>query len=186
MSSLDPAVDGFIKRILPPAKKELKYIKDEDWSEIKNIKTRKNNYDVHHVITDRNIKYAIKLYKMAGEDVEKPRVKTTLDFLIGFFNILDERYSQMVEKFDYTALNLEEEEETNKMKFEVEFQSTVLNHINSMEASLRTINFGGESDELHIEFHGKQPIPFMMSETMEKKYPDIKKFLEKKANKESK
>ena len=182
-NGLSPAVDAYIRRILPQAKKELTYVEGEDWSGIKNVKTRENAYAVHNLITDRNIKSAVDLYKMAGEDLSKKRVKNSLEILVKFFSILDERYNKVVENFDWTEFNSEEDGASAKAKNEVEFQSEVLKNLNAHEERLRKINFGGESDELHIEFHGDKPIPLMMSERMEEKYPDIQKYLDKKDEK---
>jgi len=179
-NELSPAVDSYIRRILPQAKKELTYIEGEDWSVIKNVKSRDNAYEVHNLITDRNVRSAVTLYNMAGEDIGKKRVKNALEVLVKFFTILDERYKKVIEKFDWTAFNTEEE---GSAKNEVEFQSAVLKNINTLEDKLRGINFGGESDELHIEFHGDKPVPFMMNERMEEKYPDIKKHLEERDKK---
>lgn len=179
-NKLTSAVDAYISRVLPPAKKEIEYVTDEDWSSIKNVNARSNAYAVHHLITNRNVTYAVELYKMAGDDVRHKRVQKTLELLISFFYKLDERYKSMIDKFDFTKFDPNDEKESSKVSAEVEFQSKVLAHITSMDSKLREINFGGQSTELGISLHGNKVIPFMMSELAERVFPEIKDYLKEK------
>lgn len=178
-NELTPEVDGFINRILPPAKKELQYIKDHDWSEIANVGSRENTYEVQQLITDRNIKSAVDLYKMAGEDVKKKRVQSSLQVFIEFFTILNDRYEKMVKRFDWTSFDLTNDKEAEKAKAEVSFQSALLKEVNRYESVLRGINFGGEDNKVNIRFFDDKPAPFLMKGSLEEVYPEIKDFLKK-------
>lgn len=179
-NELNSEVDAYLKRILPQAKKELTYIKNEDWSIIENVKMRGNVYKIQNLLVDRNTKTAVKLYGLAKEDITKKRVKSALSTLIEFFNIADKRYKVMVETFDWSTFSLDNDADAGKIKSEVEFQAEVLNDINGLEARLRAINFGGESDELSINFYNNTPAPFMMAEAIEIRYPEIKQFMKRK------
>ncbi len=182
-NELTQIVNSYIGRILPQAKKELQYIKDNDWSVIDNVGKRGSVYKVQHLLNDRNIKSAIKLYKMAGEDLDKKRVKSALRILIEFYTILDDRYNVMIEKFDWTSFDLEDAKQAKKATSEVEMQASILENLNTFEATLRAINFGDESDDVNISMHSDTPIPFMMREAIEEQYPEILDHLKKKEEK---
>ena len=178
--SLNSEVESYLKRVLPQAKKELKYNKNEDWSKIKSVPTRENVYKIQDLLVHRNIETALKLYKLAGEDVKNKRVKDSLAILVEFFTILDERYSSMIEEFDWTTFKLDEKDANKRVEEEVKFQSGVLDDINKYEIKLKSINFGDESDDVSVSFYGNIPAPLMMSSMIEEIYPEVKEAVNKK------
>lgn len=178
-NELTPEVDGFISRVLPPAKKELRYIEDNDWSEIVNVKSRENAYKVQRLLIDRNLTSAVLLYKMAGEDVKRKRVQAALSTFMTFFTILRDRYERMIQKFDWTGFDLSDDKQADKAEAEVSFQSKVLDDVNGHEVALRGINFGEQDDSVNIRFFDEKPAPFLMRSAIETVYPEIKDFLKK-------
>lgn len=179
-NELSAELDSYIKRVLPQAKKELKYVKNEDWSSIESVSVRSNVYKIQNLLVDRNVKTAVKLYGLASEDLSNKRVKAALAILIDFFKVADTRYKTMIDAFDWTTFDLIDTKGTDRVKKEVEFQAEVLDDINTLENRLRAINFGGESDELSLSFHSDTPAPFMMSDMLEDFYPEIKDYLKRK------
>jgi len=184
MSEVKTEIDSFISRVLPGAKKELKFIRDNNWLEVKNIKGRTDSYALQRVLNNRAIDNMSKLYKMAEktEDLNNTRVKNSLKLLRTFFTILDERYSVYSE--DVSWMELVEENLTDKQakavlkkqEEEVKLRSLVLEDINKAEHTLREINDGEEDDSVVISLHGNEPIPFMMQDLARRKWPRIIEF----------
>lgn len=182
-NSVKESVDSYISRILPQATKEFKFVKDNDWTEISNVKTREQNYKIQKLLVDRNIKSAVKLYKMAGEDIKSKRVRSTLRTLIEFYKVLNDRYKVMIDTFNWTEFNLEDDKEAGRAAAEVKFQAGVLDDVNALDSELRGINYGDESDTINVAMHSNTPIPFMMKEYIEGKFPEISEFLKKRDKK---
>lgn len=185
MNEVSESIDKYISRVLPQAKKELAYIKDNDWSAIENIETRENSYDVQALLVDRNVKTAINLYKIAKESdtIGSKRVKASLKLLISFFKICNERYESMVQNFDWTTLSMDDKKEATKAKLEIQIQSKILKVVNELEAKLQAINFGDESDDVNVSMYGDTPMPFLMRDVMESAFPVIGEYLERKNKK---
>ena len=66
------------------------------------------------------------------------------------------------------------------MADEIEFQSGVLKDLSRFKENLRKINFGEESNDLDIPIHSDKPIPVIMAESVEARYPEIREFINKK------
>jgi len=172
-NKLELKIKDYIDLIIGPAKKELKYIEINDWSSVSELKSRESEYDLQALLNHRNINALIKLHGLAKEDLKHPTVKATMSSLMKFYNTLEERYSNMEKKFDWTVAFEGEKDEKLKKRAEIEFQSRVLADLTKHKENLRKINFGEESSEVNIVMHSDTPMPFMMREAMEDRYVEI-------------
>ncbi len=180
MNKLPPKIKDLIDLIEGPAKKEIKFIEDHDWSEISNIDKRESQFDLQNLISERNLKALIKLYNLAEEDLGHPTVRATIKLLMRFYTIMDERYSVLGNKYDWTSYDISEKGVEEKMEKEIKFQSGVLKNVQVYRESLRKINFGDETKEINLQIYGDIPIPFMMAAAIEESFPEVVEFLEKK------
>lgn len=186
---LDNRIQDQIDLIVPPAKKELTFIKkaDKNWSEVSNIDKRETMYKLQDLLNSRNIGALLKFHEIAKDELSHPDVKKTINLLLEFYFILEERYNNMEQKFDWTTYvddyNVEGGEglkAEKKQEREITFQNGVLKDYSSFKEKLRRINFGEESLSIDIPVHGDIPIPIVMHEVMENRYPEIKEFIDKK------
>lgn len=184
-SKLDLKIQDYLDLVIGQAKKEIKYIEGKDWADISALKVRESEYDLQALLNHRNINALIKLHGLAKEDLKHPTVKNAMALLMKFYNTLDARYSKMEKKFDWTTVFEGEEDEETKKRAEIEFQSGVLGDLTKHKENLRKINFGEESNEVNIVMHSETPMPFMMRESMEERYPEVLEHMEHKMNEEN-
>lgn len=177
---LDKKIDDHINLVIPPAKKELKFVRDNDWSDIPNLATRESMYKLQSILNERNLNALIKLYSLAEEELGNPEVRKSIKILIEFFYILEKRYMTVDKKFDWTKFDQTEKGFEKRMELEIEFQSNVLKDLSNFKERLRKINFGEESSDLDIPIHSDKPIPLTMSRAIEERYPEIRDFINKK------
>ena len=188
---LDKKVLDNIEMVTPIAEKELKFIQSIDWSEINNLKKRETAYKLQDMLNSRNIDALIKLHSLALGDLSHPKVKRTVDVLISFYTLLEQRYINMDKKFDWTKFSDEDfethsEEEDGKKSVEkkqaeeIEFQHYVLKDYSAFKEKLRKINFGEDQAIVDIPIHGDTPIPIMMSEVIEERYPEVSELIKNK------
>lgn len=184
---LDKKVQDNIELITPPAKKELKFIKANDWSEVAGLKKRESMYDLQNILNSRNLTALEKLYSLAKDDLTHPDVRKTIKLLTEFYFILEKRYHNMSEKFDWTTyvddIGVEDgtgERAEKKQAEEIEFQSGVLKDYSRFKDKLRSINFGEDVITVDIPVHGDKPIPIIMKDMIESRYPEIDELIESK------
>ena len=67
-----------------------------------------------------------------------------------------------------------------KQELEIDFQSGVLKDYSKFKQDLRKINFGENVITVDIPIHGDTPIPIIMREMIENRYPEVKEFLQNK------
>lgn len=180
MEKLNSKILDHLELHLGPAKKALKYIEDNDWSKIKHVKSRESEYDIQHLLTNKNIKSFLELYNLAEEDLGHPKVKSAIKLFVEFYNILEKRFEYMEKQYDWTTIFEGEKDEHDKKKEEIEFQTKVLTNLDNFKKSLRKINFGGEKTDINIAIFNDTPIPFMMSKSAEERFPEIKEYIDKK------
>lgn len=177
---LDNKILDQIELIMPPAKKELRFIQSRDWAEVENLKKRESMYKLQDILNSRNLTALLKFHTTAKEDLGHPKVKKTIELLLQFYFILEERYNKMSEKFDWTTYVDDAGAEKGngmtaekKQELEIEFQSGVLKDYSKFKEDLRKINFGEDVVTVDIPIHGDTPIPIVMRETIENRYPEV-------------
>ena len=188
---LDVTVQDFIDTIKTQLLNEHKLIKTSDWTTQKSLKERESLHDLHVLLTDRAVKNAAKLYAMVRGDVSNKLVKDTINRAIDMFSIYNKRYESYVKLKDISKVLSDNEGEdlsdlVKKVEEEASFQSDSLNKINSMKEILRKINFGGTGNIVEVNLLNDTPAPFMMSNQIEERYPEVKKLIENKLDEKTK
>ena len=193
---LDKKITDNIELVSPVAEKELKFVQGKDWSEIDNLKKRESAYELQNMLNSRNLHALVKLHSLAAEDLGHPRVKRTIELLMGFYIILEERYHNMDKKFDWTEFTEEDvkvDAEGNKVssvekkqEAEIKFQSGVFKDYSAFREMLRKINFGNDEALVDIPIHGDAPVPMMMGDAIEERYPEVTELIEKKLKEDEK
>lgn len=180
---LNSKVQDYLDLHFGPAKKALNYVQDNDWSDIAKVIPREDEYDIQHLLTNKNIKSFIELYNTAevAEQLDHPKVREAIVLFLEFFNLLESRFEVMEEKYDWATIFKGVKDEKTKKKAEIEFQTKVLSHLDNFKKNLRKINFGDMSSEINIAIFNDTPIPFMMQEEAEEKFPELREYMEKKA-----
>jgi hypothetical protein len=177
---LDKKIQDHLDLVMPPAKKELKFIKEHDWSIVSKLEKRESMYNLQSILNDRNISALIKLYSLAEEELGNPEVNKSIKLLLEFYYILEKRYNHVTRAFDWTEFDEADSNVEKRMEMEIAFQSGVLKELSSLKERLRKINFGEESDNLDVPIHSDKPIPFTMSNAIEERYPEVRAFINKK------
>lgn len=163
-----------------PAKKALKYVEDNDWSKISKIKAREDEYEVQHLLTNKNVRSFIEFYELAQEDLGHPKVQEAIKTYVEFYNLLEKRFEYMESQYDWSVIFEGEKDEHLKKKAEIEFQTKVLGQLDNFKKNLRKINFGDQRNEINIAIFNDTPIPLMMREEAEEKFPELREYMEKK------
>lgn len=179
MEELKSQIQDFLNTVEGPLKKELKFIKDNEWIHEKGRKMREKKHALQKLITERAVSNAEKLHKVAKDDLDHPKVKRVMKRMIEMFEIYEKRYHLYTEKEDWTTY-LDQDRDEKEMEEEITLQSDISKAVTDLKAKLRKINFGGSGDEVNIELHNNTPMPFMMSDKLENRYPEIADKLEKK------
>jgi hypothetical protein len=176
--ALDKKIQDLLDLTLPAAKKELNFIKGQNWSVIDNLEKREIKYNIQHKLNDRNLNVLIKLYHLSIEDLYHPDVKKAIKIFLEFYYLLDERYAVVDKKYDWTKFDQEEKNVEAKMEAELSFQTEVLKNLTTFRERLRKINFGEESTALDIPIHSDKPVPITMCDSIEARYPEVREHIE--------
>lgn len=179
MEKLDSKVQDHLDLHVKPAKKALKYIEDTDWTNISDVAQREDEYDIQHLLTNKNIKSGIELYNLSKEEVSHPTVTSNMKLFLEFFHILEKRFEDMEKRYDWTTIFKGEEDEHGKKRKEIEFQTKVLSNLDGFKQALRKINFGDDSNGVNIPIYNDTPVPFMMASQVEEVFPEVIEYMEK-------
>ena len=170
-------IDAFIKRVVAPAIKELTVVKAHDWSIEDTIKKREYRYKLQKLLTDRAIKHMAKLYKIAErrDELGTAKVKNAMKVLREYYLIMDARYTRYSEDISWMHINDDDPKAVKRQEDESVLRSNILDHITSLEDILRSINDGGESNEVDVPLNKNTPVvPLAMRVLAIKKFPKIK------------
>jgi hypothetical protein len=171
---IDKKIQDHLDLTVPAAKKELNFIENLDWSKIPNLEKREKKYNVQNILNDRNINALVKLHSIAKEDLSHPEVKKAVKLFLRFYYVLQERYSYVDKRFDWTKFDQDDDNVEAKMEAEMVFQAEVLKNLTIYRERLRKINFGEEDAGLDIPIHGDKPVPIAMQYVIEQRYPEIR------------
>ena len=61
---------------------------------------------------------------------------------------------------------------------EWEFQSGMLKDINASRARMQKVNIGDNIKSVNVPIFGDQPVPLIMRQAFEKKFPEIKEYIQ--------
>lgn len=171
---LDPTLEDFLKPLEDPIKKEVKFLENNDWTTDKNRGKRKSALEVHTMITDRALNNAGSLYKLSKGDLDHPRLKSIFEIYSKIYKLFEGRYYSYVEKEDWTTY-----EDGKEVTDELELQSDARKSLTKFSSVMRDINFGDEVNSHNVHTFNNTPIPLMMKELVEERWPEIKDYLEK-------
>jgi hypothetical protein len=176
---LDSTIEDFISTFEETSRKEIKFILDNNWCEIKDKKIRGSRHDLQVLLIERNLNQAIKLHALCKGDTKHPKVKSVMEMLLKFVKTYEERkelHFKSENWMEYLDIGLTEAD----IRLEIEFQSEILKNLSEYKEKLRKINFGEDSAVIDIPIYGSIPVPLMMSSIIEERYPEIVEFLAKK------
>ena len=171
MSELNVNVKDFLDTVNVTLSKELKFIKDNDWTKVSNREARTEQHDLQVLITDRAVKNAVKLYDLCKQDTSPKPIKTAMNRFLEMYEIYNSRYEYYTKEEDWTTYT----DRVSEMSEEIKFQSDIMKKLSDFKAALRKINFGGEGNNFEIVFRDNTPAPFMMQDKVEELYPEIEK-----------
>ncbi len=185
MEEIDISIESFLDTIDKTVQNELKFVKSKDWSNMELPKDRNDTHDLQFLLTDRNIKHAVKLNNLAVlcDNPEAPRIKAMMKSLLTFFDLYERRYDHYTGKQDFSKI-LDGIESTNfNIKAEIEFQSDLAKNLTTFRETVRKIKVADDKTKSPIQVFNDTPIPFLMKDAVERRYPIVKEILTKKNEK---
>jgi len=185
MAELDDEIEVFIEGIKTTINKERKYIDSIDWTGIVQNDDRSEEYKLQHLIVNRTILNAIALYDLAKSDLKNKLVKSTLEELLSLSKVHERRSSDYLKNQDWTIIEDDSSKAREKRRFEVEFQSTIQKDIVDLSKRIRKIDISDSKQSISISIHGDVPIPLVMREVFEERYPEILEVIENKKTKKN-
>lgn len=185
MSQLDEEIEVFIDGIKTTIGKERKYIESVDWTGIVQNDDRSEEYKLQQLIVSRTIQNATTLYGLAKDDLKNKKVKSVLEELLSVAKMHENRSSTYLKNQDWTVIEDNDSKSREKRRFEVEFQSAIQKDIVSLSKLIRKIDISDNKQSVAIGIHGDIPIPLLMREIFEERYPDILEVIENKKAKKN-
>lgn len=185
MAELDDEIQVFIEGIKTTINKERKYIESIDWTGILQNDDRSEEYKLQHLIVNRTMLNAIALYDLAKNELKNKLVKSTLEELLSLAKTHESRSSEYLKNQDWTIIEDDSSKSREKRRFEVEFQSTIQKDIVDLSKKIRKIDISDNKQTVTIGIHGDTPIPLLMRDAMEERYPEIIEVIETKRNKKN-
>lgn len=179
MSELIESVEDFIQSIGPTTKKEFKFIEQDDWTAVVDRKARVSRYDMHKLLTKRAVDNAVKLFKLNKGDIDQTEVKATIKLLVKFHTIFESRVAQYFKAEDWTTYLFEGKGTEVEMRAEVEFQSDIQKDHIDFKNIIKQIPLDSSKRSLSINTFEDKPIPLVMRQRFEIKFPELKEFAEK-------
>jgi hypothetical protein len=176
MEKLKQDIVDFIESVDVTTDREFDYMKANDWTDLgRDFSVREEEYSLQHLLTTRSLNNAEVLYKKAKEDLNHPDVKKAFDKFFKFLKLHEQRSESYLLSMDWVSSELN----AAQKRAEIEFQSTILKNITKCREDARKINYGEESLKVTLPIHGDIPAPLIMKDKLESRYPEIKKYLEK-------
>lgn len=172
---LSTTITDFLEPLEASMNKEITFIRNNDWTDVEDRKKRETQLKLHAKLTDRGLKHAEKLQNLAEEDLDHPRLKKVFKTYFEMFEIFEKRYYLYTENEDWTKY-LEKNLSEAEMKQELQLQSEALKHITTFKETARKINIDNNKKTINLPILNNQPIPLVMREVVEQRYPEIKNY----------
>lgn len=174
---LKAEIEDFINTAYDPLKKEYNFVKAHDWTKNVNFKSRVSEQGLHSIITNRAVSTAKDLHKIAIADLDHKEVKKVFAICKKIFDLHEKRYHSYTKSQDWEDF-ISEGKDINEAQDEIKFQNDIRNELNGFKRTMRSINFGEDESKINIPTYNDQVIPLVMRDSMEEKFPEIKKFIE--------
>lgn len=177
-------VKVYIDNYEAPLKKELSYVKDNNWITETYRGKRIKKHDTNYLLVSRGISKLIYFYELAKEDLYYKKVKSFISIFLEFFNLYTERCEKYFVLEDWTNYkNIfsgkhEEDEIAKFIEEEVSFQSDLLANVNSLKIKIDKLNLEGEIRNLELPIHADTPAPFLLRKKFLKEFPEIQEYLD--------
>jgi hypothetical protein len=178
MEELKHEILDFIDTSYEPLTKEYKFLKDHDWINTELLKKREQEHGLNSMITDKAIRTASDLYKIAIADLNHKDVKKVMALCKKVFDLYEKRYHKYTSKQDWESF-MEEGKDLSEVEDEMTFQNEIRGQLNTFKRTMRNINFGEDSDGIDIRTYKDTPVPFFMRELIEDRYPEVKEKMNK-------
>lgn len=179
MEELNDDILDFISSIEITTKKEVKYIQDNNWTTMQELKAKIAEFDLQDTLVKNAVGHAESLYKLAKADLKHDDVKEALDLLLSAVPLHTSRISSYISSSDYLESGLEK----GQVKAEMEFQTEANKSLTQIKSKVRKIVYGESTEGVEIPTFNNVRIPLMMSELIETRYPEVKEYLDLKRKK---
>jgi len=179
MEDLKETIADFIDTIYDPLKKELNFIEKHDWTKAVTLKNRENEHGLNAIVTGRAVKAAKDLFKIAEADLGHKRVKSLMKLCKEVFDLYERRYNAYTKSQDWEQF-MSEGGSLEKVQDEMRFQNDIRNQLNELKKTMRDINFGDEEGRIAISTFNDVPLPLVMREMVEERFPEVKELINKK------
>jgi hypothetical protein len=173
----------FIDEIKITTRKEKSYLNSIDWSVLDTLSEREEEYDLQNLLVNRALSNAETLFKLAKADIRNAKVKVMLEELLSLFKIHDKRSNTYLKTQDWTAVIEGVDGVKINKKKEIEFQSAIQKNSVDFRSKSRKININEEGQTIDIPIFSNIPIPLLMIDQIQERYPEVKEMLEEKRKK---
>lgn len=173
----------FIDEIKITTRKEKSYLNSIDWSVLDTLSEREEEYDLQNLLVNRALSNAETLFKLAKADIRNAKVKVMLEELLSLFKIHDKRSNIYLKTQDWTAVIEGVDGVKINKKKEIEFQSAIQKNSVDFRSKARKINLNEEGQTIDIPIFSNIPIPLLMIDLIQERYPEVKEMLDEKRKK---
>jgi len=173
----------FIDEIKITTRKEKSYLNSIDWSVLDTLSEREEEYDLQNLLVNRALSNAETLFKLAKADIRNAKVKVMLEELLSLFKIHDKRSNIYLKTQDWTAVIEGIDGVKINKKKEIEFQSAIQKNSVDFRGKARKINLNEEGQTIDIPIFSNIPIPLLMIDLIQERYPEVKEMLDEKRKK---
>jgi hypothetical protein len=170
----------FIDEIKITTRKEKSYLNSIDWSVLDTLSEREEEYDLQNLLVNRALSNAETLFKLAKADIRNAKVKVMLEELLSLFKIHDKRSNTYLKTQDWTAVIEGVDGVKINKKKEIEFQSAIQKNSVDFRSKSRKININEEGQTIDIPIFSNIPIPLLMIDQIQERYPEVKEMLDEK------
>ncbi len=173
----------FIEEIKITTRKEKSYLNSIDWSILDTLSEREEEYGLQNLLVHRALSNADTLFKLAKADIRNVKVKSMLEELLSLFKIHDKRSNNYLKTQDWTSVIEGVDGKKLDKKREIEFQSAIQKNSVDFRSKSRKININEEGQTIDIPIFSNIPIPLLMIDQIQERYPEVKDMLEEKRRK---
>lgn len=176
--AIDRKVKRYIEDYSEELKKQLTYIKDNDWTYIKLRGKRIQEHDLQLALTLRASSVMKDFYAIAESSLHYKTVEAFLLLTVDFLQIYIDRqrpYFKIQNWFEYMG-----EDSSNEKTSEMEFQSDILKNCSKFKDSITLLNLDGRISELNIPVYGSSKISIPMARKIEDRYPKVVDYIKQK------
>ena len=175
-------VSDFIEIISKSVQKEIVFITNKDWTALESLQERIELHNIQRLLTDRNIKHAIKLHGLAdiSGDLGKPFVKKAMEELFAFYDIYEARYDLYVDAQDWTSYIDGGETNIKNPEKEIQFSSEVAKWVTQYKSEVSKMRAIDDGSIVNISTQKDIPIPFLMRVSVEERHIDVGELMVKK------